>query len=71
MSMANAMRVRLAARKDRREAIKVKVTWVEKENRSATKAAMVATGWTASPRVQLLPMVMTWPLPSPTETEYA
>jgi len=65
--MANAMRARVAAKKDKTEAINVRVIWVEKEKRSATKETIVATGWTASPRVQLLPIVME--LPPSTETE--
>lgn len=42
MSMANAMRARVAAKKDKTEAINVRVRWVEKEKRSATKETIVA-----------------------------
>ena len=42
MSIANAMRVRTAARKDTREARRVTVIWVEKERRRATNDAMAA-----------------------------
>lgn len=42
MSMANAMSVRSAARKDMMLDISVTVMWVEKESRNATKMAAVA-----------------------------
>jgi len=57
MSIANAINVRRAARKDRIEAIRVTVTWVEQEKSNAIKVTAVATGCTASPRVQALPMI--------------
>ena len=42
MSIANAMRVRTAARKDTREARRVTVMWVESERRRATNDTMAA-----------------------------
>lgn len=55
--MAKAIRVISAAKKERREAIRVTVTCVEKEKRRAMKVTAVATGWTARPRVQEEPMM--------------
>jgi len=57
MSMENAMRVMSAARKDANDESNVTVICEDKDSRRATKVTAVATGWTASPRVQELPMV--------------
>jgi hypothetical protein len=53
MSMAKAINVKAAARKDRMDAIRVTVRCWEKENKRAKKITMAATGCTARPRVQL------------------
>jgi len=58
MSMANAIRVRKAARKEVREEKRVTVVWVENERRKAINVTAVATGWTASPRVHEAPIVV-------------
>lgn len=42
MSMTNAIKVRRAAKNDRMEAMRVTVTWLEKENNSAMKVTAVA-----------------------------
>ncbi len=42
MSIAKAIKVKVAARKDTREDIKVTVTWVERERRSAINVTAVA-----------------------------
>lgn len=44
MSIANAIRVRAAARKDVREARRVTVMWVERERRRATNDTAAAKG---------------------------
>lgn len=44
MSIANAISVRRAARKDRIDAIRVTVTWVEQEKSNAMKVTAVADG---------------------------
>jgi hypothetical protein len=44
MSIANAMRVRRAARKEAREARRVTVMWEEKERRRAMNETTAATG---------------------------
>jgi len=48
----NAMNVRVAARKDTRDDIRVTVMWVEKLSRNAKKDTAAATGRTARPLVQ-------------------
>jgi len=58
MSIAKAMSVRMAARKDRSEAMRTSVTCDEKEHKSATKVTPAATGCTARPRVAPGPMVI-------------
>jgi len=62
ISMAKAMRVSKAARKDSSDAISVTVTCDENAKTNARNVTAVATGWTASPRVQLEPMVTVPPL---------
>jgi len=44
ISMANAIRVNSAARKDISDAMSVTVMWVDRENNSARNVAPVATG---------------------------
>jgi len=58
MSIANAMRVIRAAKNDIIDASNVSVMWVDKDRIRAMKATPAATGWTASPRVHELPIVM-------------
>jgi len=53
ISVANAMRVRVAARNEVRDERRVTVIWVEKERSRATNDTIAATGWIAKPRVQL------------------
>jgi len=63
MSIANAMRVINAAKKDMIDASNVTVMCVDKDRMRAMKVTPVATGWTASPRVHELPMVTELLLP--------
>jgi len=71
MSMANAINVMSAARKEVKEDNNVKVTCVEKDRRKATNITAVATGWTARPRVHegpmMTPRLLSWGLDIPTE----
>jgi hypothetical protein len=64
MSMAKAMRVRRAPRKESKDATRVTVRWVDKESAKANRIIAAAMGWMISPRVQELPI--TWP---PTSVE--
>jgi len=57
MSIANAIKVRSAARKETREETSVTVVWVENDKTSAKNVTVVATGWTARPRVHELPIM--------------
>jgi len=52
MSIAKAISVRRAAKKDTIEDRSVTVTWFEKDSTKATNVTTVATGWMARPRVQ-------------------
>jgi len=60
ISIRNAIKVRVAARKASKEEISVRVIWVETENRRARRVTAVATGCTASPRVQVPLIVTPW-----------
>lgn len=57
MSIAKASNVRKVARPETRDDMSVTVTWLENESNRAMKVTAVATGCTASPRVQEEPIV--------------